>query len=250
MQLFLARLSALNRPIGWLILIIVYAAYGDFCLMNIISSIFLAIASLWLIGYLSTDIFHTCNHLFEWIGKKWHLLHHSCFKSDASIRNENTFKKSRFSHDLSETLLMLLATSIFTFSLWNSNIGGWYGSLYGCIHALVGIYNAVRIGCGDLEYFAKTDPGHQPQVFTQPPSEWLVNASGHWRHHVCDINAYFGGKTTIVDKILGTANSLRGNYIDYSFERENELNLTLLQNYLEEEGVKINLNKSIQEDIR
>ena len=248
MQLFSARLSVLNRPLGWLILIIVYEAYSDFNLIEIISSIFLAIASLWLVGYLSTDIFHACNHLFEWVGKKWHMPHHSCFRSDASIRNVKTFKHSRWSHDFSETSLMLLSTSIFTFSLWYLNIGGWYGSFYGCIHALVGIYNAVRIGCGDLEHFRKTDPGHQPQLYTQPPSEWLVNASAHWRHHVCDINAYFGGKTTLVDKILGTANSLNGCHIDYSFEGKDELNLTLLLHSLEQEGIKINLNKSIQED--
>jgi monoglucosyldiacylglycerol epimerase len=226
-----------NRPLVWLIAVLVTgASHSNFDFLEILDSIFWAIVSLWLIGYLSTDIFHVCNHKLHWLFTKWHWLHHSCFKRDGSIRNFDIFIKARWRHDFPETILMLLTTLSFIVLLYYLSVDGFYGGFYGCIHAVVGICNAVRIGCGNLDHFKRTDIGHQPQVFDRCPSEWFVNAAGHWRHHVDNVNTYFGGKTTVVDKILGTANSLRGRSINCSIDSKN---LDCFLSSLNEQGAKI-----------
>lgn len=54
-----------------------------------------------------------------------------------------------------------------------------------------------------------TDLTHRPGELTSLPSRWFVNRSYHWRHHFDNQNAYFSGTLTIVDKLLGTALSLK-----------------------------------------
>jgi hypothetical protein len=58
-----------------------------------------------------------------------------------------------------------------------------------------------------------TDLTHRPGNFTSLPSRWLVNRPYHWRHHFDNQNAYFCGTFTLVDKLIGTALSLKGKTI-------------------------------------
>jgi len=59
----------------------------------------------------------------------------------------------------------------------------------------------------------ETYPNHQPGPFLAPPSSFVVNQTAHWRHHFDNPNAYFCGVFTVLDKILGTALSLKGKTI-------------------------------------
>jgi hypothetical protein len=54
---------------------------------------------------------------------------------------------------------------------------------------------------------------HLPGQFLSPPSHWFVNRPYHWRHHFDNQNAYFCGTLTFVDKLMGTALSLKGKTI-------------------------------------
>lgn len=57
---------------------------------------------------------------------------------------------------------------------------------------------------------ALTDITHRPGDFTTLPAPWFVNRPYHWRHHFDNQKAYYSGTLTLVDKIMGTALSLKG----------------------------------------
>ena len=58
-----------------------------------------------------------------------------------------------------------------------------------------------------------TDLTHLPGDFTSLPASWFVNRPYHWRHHFDNQNAYFCGTISLVDKLMGTALSLKGKKI-------------------------------------
>jgi len=64
-----------------------------------------------------------------------------------------------------------------------------------------------------LRYFlgrVETDYTHRPGALEVITSVWWVNRTYNWRHHFDDVNAYYSGVFPLVDKILGTALSLKG----------------------------------------
>ncbi len=84
------------------------------------------------------------------------------------------------------------------------------GALVSCVHSLRGL---VLSGLRGFGLARETYPNHQPGPFRAPPSNFIVNKSSHWRHHFDNPNAYFCGVFTFLDKILGTALSLKGKTI-------------------------------------
>ena len=58
-----------------------------------------------------------------------------------------------------------------------------------------------------------TDITHRPGKFVDLPARWFVNRPYHWRHHFDNQDAYFSGTFTFVDKLMGTALSLKNKRI-------------------------------------
>jgi hypothetical protein len=79
----------------------------------------------------------------------------------------------------------------------------WLGALYGLSFLVAAIARA-------RGWLLATDLTHEPGELTTIPSNWRVNRTYHWRHHFDDTNAYFAGSFTVIDKLMGTAVSLKG----------------------------------------
>lgn len=88
----------------------------------------------------------------------------------------------------------------------------WLG-LAGCLYTLSFLGAAIARGLG-LPYVDElTDLTHRPGDFTELPGDWFVNRPYHWRHHFDNQEAYYCGTFTLVDKLMGTALSLKGKRI-------------------------------------
>ncbi|MEO1693170.1 MAG: bifunctional sterol desaturase/short chain dehydrogenase, partial [Cyanobacteria bacterium J06631_6] len=85
----------------------------------------------------------------------------------------------------------------------------WTGSLY----TLSFLLGAIARGLGIPLVDELTDVTHRPGEFTNLPSRWFVNRPYHWRHHFDNQDAYFSGTLTLVDKLMGTALSLKNKRI-------------------------------------
>jgi len=86
-------------------------------------------------------------------------------------------------------------------------------TLVGCVYTLGFLAGAVARGMGWERADELTDLTHMPGPFLAPPSHLFVNRTYHWRHHFDNQNAYFCGTLTLVDRLMGTALSLKGKTI-------------------------------------
>ncbi|WP_026101884.1 bifunctional sterol desaturase/short chain dehydrogenase [Geminocystis herdmanii] len=182
------------------------------------SSLFMAI-SIALISLvwveLVRDCYHFLAHIWQPLGRL-HNWHHRVFKPDLSLNSVEIYRQAQWYNDVPESLVMLIFS--IGFALFFITLGwitpsyqwlAWTGSLYtltftgGAIARGLGVPNADEI----------TDVTHRQGDFTAIPANFFVNRSYHWRHHFDDQNAYFCGTLTIVDRIMGTALSLKGKKI-------------------------------------
>lgn len=161
------------------------------------------------------DCYHFLAHIWQPLGRL-HNWHHRVFKPDLSVNSEEIYRQAQWYNDVPESLVMLVFS--IGFALCFITLGwitpsyqwlAWAGSLYtltftgGAIARGLGVPNADEI----------TDVTHRQGEFTDIPANFFVNRSYHWRHHFDDQNAYFCGTLTIVDRIIGTALSLKGKKI-------------------------------------
>ncbi|MGL5878725.1 MAG: bifunctional sterol desaturase/short chain dehydrogenase, partial [Xenococcaceae cyanobacterium] len=109
----------------------------------------------------------------------------------------------------------------------------WIGSLYTFSFLL----SAIARGTGLPYADEMTDLTHRPGDFESVPSSWLVNRPYHWRHHFDNQNAYYCGTFTFVDKLMGTALSLKGKRVAVT-GASGSLGRSLLK-YLHLNGAKI-----------
>ncbi|HLP87157.1 MAG TPA: bifunctional sterol desaturase/short chain dehydrogenase [Nostocaceae cyanobacterium] len=149
------------------------------------------------------DSYHALCHQVTWLAK-WHNKHHAAYKRDLSITSAKAYQESQLYHDIVESglLLMILIAIALLVHQW----GLWLGVAY----AFTFLYGA------SLRYFQgtiDTDYNHLPGPLETTPSVWLVNRTYHWRHHFDNVDAYYSGVFPLVDKILGTALSLKGKTI-------------------------------------
>ncbi|UKO99554.1 bifunctional sterol desaturase/short chain dehydrogenase [Nostoc sp. UHCC 0870] len=156
-----------------------------------------------LLAEILRDSYHALCHKVIWLGK-WHNKHHMVYRRDLSIVSLKAYQESQLYHDILESsLLVVVLTAI---SLITQQMGLWLGVAYAC---------AFLFGAS-LRYFQgtiDTDYNHLPGPLQTSPSVWWVNRSYHWRHHFDDVNAYYSGVFSLVDKILGTGLSLKGKTI-------------------------------------
>ncbi len=153
-----------------------------------------------LIAEVIRDSYHAACHHVKWLSK-WHNKHHMVYKRDLSIISLEAYKESQLYHDIVESILLLIVLS--AIAIIFRPIGLWLGVLY----AATFLYGA------SLRYFlgkVETDYTHKPGALETIPSVWWVNRSYHWRHHFDDVNAYYSGVFPLVDKVLGTALSVKG----------------------------------------
>ncbi|MEM7724922.1 MAG: bifunctional sterol desaturase/short chain dehydrogenase [Cyanobacteria bacterium P01_A01_bin.45] len=158
------------------------------------------------------DVYHFLAHIWQPLYKQ-HVWHHRVFRQDLSIVSDEIYRKAQWHNDLPESLVMLVM-----------NLGFWYlcflltpiyhwGSLLGIAYTLIFLISCIARGSGSEWAKDATDLTHMPGAFTELPAQWLVNRPYHWRHHFDDDKAYYSGTLTFVDKVMGTALSLKGKKI-------------------------------------
>jgi sterol desaturase/sphingolipid hydroxylase (fatty acid hydroxylase superfamily) len=146
------------------------------------------------------DVYHALCHKVSWLAK-WHNKHHMAYRRDLTIVSPQIYQESQLYHDIVESVLLLVILT--ALALIVQRWGLWLGVAYTSTF----LYGAsVRYFQGKIE----TDYNHLPGPLETIPTVWWVNRTYHWRHHFDDVNAYYSGVFPLVDKILGTALSLKG----------------------------------------
>ena len=149
------------------------------------------------------DSYHALCHQVEWLAK-WHNKHHMAYRRDLSIVSVKAYQDSQLYHDMLESGLLVIA--IAPLAAFSHKLGVWLGLVY----ALTFLYGAsTRYFMGKTD----TDYAHRPGALETLPSNIWVNRTYHWRHHFDNVNAYYSGVFPLVDKVLGTALSLKGKTI-------------------------------------
>jgi monoglucosyldiacylglycerol epimerase len=161
---------------------------------------------------LTRDFYHTLSHLWQPL-YRLHVWHHRVFRRDLSVVSDTIYRQAHWYNDVPESLVMLLL-SVLPWGIvhtWNISPQGaaWTGSLY----TLSFLFGAIARGLGIPFVDELTDVTHRPGEFTNLPSRWFVNRPYHWRHHFDNQDAYFSGTLTLVDKLMGTALSLKNKRI-------------------------------------
>jgi len=153
------------------------------------------------------DTYHVLCHAWPPL-YRLHVWHHKAFHRDFTVVSDQLYRKSQWCHDFLEALVMLLFSLLFWEVAYNC-AADWQhlGGLVGCVDSLRGLLLSGLRGFG---FARETYPLHQPGPFLARPSSLIVNTPAHWRHHFDNPNAYFCGVFTFLDKILGTALSLKG----------------------------------------
>ena len=176
-----------------------------------VAGLAIALASvLWV--ELIRDLYHTLSHLWQPL-YRLHVWHHKVFRRDLSVVSDTIYRQAHWYNDVPESLVMLLS-SVLPWQLtlgWNfmPQWAAWTGSLY-TVAFLIG---AIARGLGLPMVDELTDVTHRPGKFTNLPARWFVNRPYHWRHHFDNQDAYFSGTLTVVDKLMGTALSLKNKRI-------------------------------------
>ncbi|MEQ8972212.1 MAG: bifunctional sterol desaturase/short chain dehydrogenase [Coleofasciculus sp. C1-SOL-03] len=154
------------------------------------------------------DFYHVLSH--HWTPLyRLHVWHHRVFKPDLTPASEQIYRQAHWYNDLPESLVMLL----FSLGLWGIAYI-WsephHPALAGVLYTLSFLGSAIARGSGLSGADELTDLTHRPGPFFRPPSNWTVNRPYHWRHHFDNQKAYYCGTLTFVDKLMGTALSLKG----------------------------------------
>jgi sterol desaturase/sphingolipid hydroxylase (fatty acid hydroxylase superfamily) len=156
-----------------------------------------------LVAEILRDLYHALCHQVTWLAK-WHNKHHMVYKRDLSIISVKAYQESQLYHDIVESLILFVVLTAVAFI--ENKPGIWFGVFY-CSTFVYG--SCVRYFLGTVE----TDYTHQPGPLDKLPTVWFVNRSYHWRHHFDNVNAYYSGVFPLVDKVLGTALSLKNKTI-------------------------------------
>ncbi|KKD37026.1 bifunctional sterol desaturase/short chain dehydrogenase [Limnoraphis robusta] len=158
------------------------------------------------------DFYHVLSHIWSPL-YRWHVWHHRVFRPDYTVVSDQIYRQGNWYHDVPEAIAML------TFSLIFGIIAHYFApehlgfAIIGSVYSLSFLFPAIARGMGIPKVDQLTDITHLPGQFLSPPSHWFVNRPYHWRHHFDNQNAYFCGTLTFVDKLMGTALSLKGKTI-------------------------------------
>ncbi|MFB8789069.1 MAG: bifunctional sterol desaturase/short chain dehydrogenase [Potamolinea sp.] len=158
------------------------------------------------------DFYHVLSHYWQPL-YRLHSWHHRVFRPDLTAVSDTIYRQAHWRNDVPECLVMLLLSLL----VWlGANI--WvpeqqFAALLGSLYTLSFLLSAIARGSGLSWADEVTDLTHRPGPFLAPPSSWSVNRTYHWRHHFDNQKAYYCGTLTLVDKLMGTALSLKGKTI-------------------------------------
>ena len=146
------------------------------------------------------DVYHVISHYWPPL-MRLHNWHHRAYKKDFTPVSPTLYRQAQLYNDTPEAVVMTGA--LVGLAISTGIAGLWLGAVYG-----LGFLTAA-IGRSQ-GWLLTTDLTHEPGELTTIPGNWRVNRTYHWRHHFDDTNAYFSGYFTFLDKLMGTALSLKG----------------------------------------
>ncbi len=158
------------------------------------------------------DSYHTLAHHWQPL-YRLHVWHHRVFRPDLSVVSKEIYEKAHWYNDVPEAIVMLLLSFVPVIIAYGSDLAYPWLSWLGSVYTLGFLGAAVGRGLGIAGMDELTDATHRPGEFTSLPSRWMVNRPYHWRHHFDNQKAYYCGTFTLVDKVMGTALSLKGKTI-------------------------------------
>jgi hypothetical protein len=158
------------------------------------------------------DGYHALAHIWQPL-YRLHVWHHRVFRPDLTPASEAIYRKAQWYHDVPESLVMLAFSPLPGIIAWNWQAPYQWASWTGSFYAFSFLASAIARGAGVPYADALTDLTHRPGDFKSLPAPWFVNRAYHWRHHFDNQDAYYSGTLTLVDKLLGTALSLKGKRI-------------------------------------
>ncbi len=167
-----------------------------------------AVASIFL-AEIVRDSYHVIAHILPPLSR-WHAWHHRVFRPNLTPVSDKIYRQASWYHDVPEAIVMLFFTLLFWGLIFIWMPEAKWGPLFGCLYALSFLLPAIARAIGVPKADELTDLTHLPGPFLTPPSGLFVNRTYHWRHHFDNQNAYFCGTLTLVDKLMGTALSLKG----------------------------------------
>lgn len=154
------------------------------------------------------DFYHTLSHLWQPL-YRLHVWHHKVFRRDLSVVSDSIYRQAHWYNDVPESLVMLLFSLVPWWIVYTWNISPQWTAWTGTVYTFSFLLGAIARGLGIPLVDELTDVTHRPGEFTNLPSRWFVNRPYHWRHHFDNQDAYFSGTLTLVDKLMGTALSLK-----------------------------------------
>ncbi|NER49332.1 MAG: bifunctional sterol desaturase/short chain dehydrogenase [Symploca sp. SIO1A3] len=182
------------------------------------------------------DLYHVLSHYWSPL-YRLHSWHHRVFRSDLTRVSEPMYRQANLYNDVPESVVMLLL----------SLLVGWFAYLWapaqllpalaGSVYSLVFLAGAIARSTGIQGADELTDKTHLTGSFLSPPVSWTVNRPYHWKHHFDNPKAYYSSTFTFLDKLMGTAVSLKGKTIAVT-GASGTLGKALLQQ-LHQQGAKL-----------
>ena len=192
------------------------------------------------------DFYHLLCHYWSPL-HRLHVSHHRVFRRDLTVVSDSTYRRAQWVNDVPESLVMLL----FSFLPWGVMSvyapSQQWAALAGSLYTLIFLLGAIARGSGIAFADELTDITHRPGGFVTPPARWFVNRPYHWRHHFDNQKAYYCSTLTLVDKLMGTALSLKGKRIAVT-GASGTLGRSLLQN-LHSRGAKVTALTSSEQTV-
>jgi NAD(P)-dependent dehydrogenase (short-subunit alcohol dehydrogenase family) len=139
--------------------------------------------------------------------------HHRVFRPDLTAVSDRIYRQAQWRNDVPECLFMLLLSLLVWVVAHMIAPQQQLAALVGSLYALTFLLSAIARASGWSWADEVTDLTHRSGPFLTPPSSWSVNRPYHWRHHFDNQKAYYCSTLTLVDKIMGTALSLKGKTI-------------------------------------
>jgi len=156
-----------------------------------------------ILAELVRDSYHLAGHYFPPL-QAAHTLHHKAYRPDLSRVSLAAYRKAQWHNDVPEALVMVVVTGAI------AGLAHSWSLAVGCLYSLSFLIPAIARSQG---WLLATDLSHKPGALAEPPAQWFVNRTYHWRHHFDQGNAYFSGSLPLMDKMLGTCLSFKGKTI-------------------------------------
>ena len=158
------------------------------------------------------DCYHALSHQWPWLYRH-HAWHHRVFRRDLTFASPEIYRQAQWHNDFPECLVMLAFAIAFGWVAFLLDPARANWTILGILYVLSFLASCIARGSGSEWARELTDLTHMPGPFQAAPTPFWVNRPYHWRHHFDDDRAYYCSTLTLVDKLMGTALSLKGKRI-------------------------------------